>query len=123
MEKALNFSHFPVTLISWVQTLYNKASSCVLVNGQYSNWFRLGRGCRQGDPISPYLYLICAQIMSLMLRNNNNVDGISIKGKEILLSLFADDTTMFLAGKEKSLEGAIRITDTFSANTWIKNQQ
>lgn len=80
----------------------------------------LERGCRQGDPISPYLYLICAEIMSLMLRQNDRLKGIKIREHEHLLSLFADDTTLFLDGSEESFREAIHILDTFLGISGLK---
>lgn len=120
IEKALNFFNFPNSFISWFKILYKKANSCVSFNGQYSSWFELRRGCRQGDPISPYLYLICAEIMSLMIRNNKRIKGISLRDKDVLLSLFADDTTLFLDGSEESFTEAIKILDSFSKISGLK---
>ena len=119
-EKSLRFFNFPSSFINIVNTFYNKASSCVSFNGQYSKWFRLGRGCRQGDPLSPYLYLLCAEIMSLLFRSNSTIKGIKIKEKETLISLFADDTSLFLDGSENSFNEALRIMDTFSAISGLK---
>ena len=120
IEKALNFFNYPDSIIQWFKILYLKASSCVSFNGQYSEWFNIRRGCRQGDPISPYLYLICAEILSLMIRSNKNIKGIQIKDKEILLSLFADDTTLFLDGSERSFKETIKILDSFSKISGLK---
>ena len=113
IEKALHFFNFPGCIVEWFKVLYKKASTCVSFNGQYSEWFSIQRGCRQGDPISPYLYLICAEILSLMIRSNKKVKGIKLKDKEILLSLFADDTTLYLDGSEQSFREAIHILDSF----------
>ena len=59
--------------------------SCVPVNGQYSEWFHVQRGTRQGDPMSPYLFFISAEIMSIMIRQSNSVQSIKISDEEILL--------------------------------------
>ena len=65
------------------------------VNGQYSEWFGVKRGNRQGDPLSHYLFLICAEILSLILQKNKSINGVKIFEEEILLSQFANDTTFF----------------------------
>ena len=70
------------------------------------NFFSLRRGCRQGDPISPYLFILCAEILGKMVRKNKEIKGISINGKEYKLSQYADDTHLILDGTEKSLKAA-----------------
>ena len=120
IRKALNYFHFCPFVINFFDTIYHKPSSCITFNGQYSKWFMLERGCRQGDPISPYLYLICAEIMSLMVRKNDRLKGIKIRENESLISLFADDTTLFLDGSEESFREAIYILDTFSGISGLK---
>lgn len=120
LEKCLKFFKFPKSIVDWFHTLYNGASSCVYVNGQYSEWFSLNRGCRQGDPISPYFYLICAEVLSLLLRKNDNIKGIPVKNKEYLLSLFADDTSAFLDGSERSFTEAIHTFDRFSEMSGLR---
>ena len=62
-----------------------------------SNFFSLRRGCRQGDPISPYL---CAEILGKMVRKNKEFKGISINGKEYKISQYSDDTQMIPDGTE-----------------------
>ena len=70
------------------------------VNGQYSGWFDVKIGTRHGDPLSPYLFLICAEILSILVTQNKSIGGIKILDEEILLSQFADDRTFFLTAKE-----------------------
>ena len=120
IEKALVFFGFPENIVHWFKTLYHNPTSCITFNGQYSKWFKLERGCRQGDPISPYLYLICAEIMSLMFRKNENIKGIKLKEEETLLSLFADDTTLFLDGSENSFQNTFNVLDAFSSMSGLK---
>ena len=47
----------------------------MIVNGHLSEWFSLRRGCRQGDPLSPYLFILCAEILAVLIRNETNISG------------------------------------------------
>ena len=78
----------------WIKTFFKNANTCDSLNGQYTSWFDVQRGVRQGDQCSPYLYLICSEILSAMIRQNKQIKGINLKQKEILLSQFADDTLL-----------------------------
>lgn len=72
------------------KTLYTDAKLCVLQNGFFSEFFYIGHGCRQGDPILPYLFNICVEIMEIMVKQNRNIRGIHIQ-KEYCFFQYADD--------------------------------
>ena len=114
IESALAYFNFGTDIVNWFKTLYKDAKSNIHVNGQYSTWFPIKRGVRQGDPCSPYFYLIGAEILSIMLRNNTEIRGIVIKNIEYLLSQFADDTVLCLDGEEDSFRATIETLDKFS---------
>ena len=61
--------------------------------GTLSDFFAIERGCRQGDPIPAYLFLLCAQVIYLMIIKNKETKGINIDGCEHKFTQFADDTT------------------------------
>ena len=63
---------------------------------EWSAWFDVKGDTRQGDPLSPYLFLICAEILYQMIRQNKSIQGLKILDEELLTSQFADDTTFFL---------------------------
>ena len=52
--------------------LNTNIKSTVLVNGQPSLWFPICMGCRQGDPISPYLFILCVEILGIMTQVNKH---------------------------------------------------
>ena len=61
----------------------------------YVRLFSIGRGCRQGDPISPYIFILCVEVLGIMIRKSKDVKGIKINNVEFKLSKYADDTQMF----------------------------
>ena len=69
-----------------------------------SDFFYLKRGCRQGDPISPYIFILCAKILGKMIRCNNDIHGIIIDNKEYKKSQYADDTQLSLNGSKNLSE-------------------
>ena len=73
-----------------------------------TEYFCLQRGCRQGDPISPYSLILCAEVLGHMIRQNNTINGIVINRNHFKLSQYADDTQMFLDGSEQSLKECTR---------------
>ena len=87
--------------------MYNNASLAVNQGGNLSNFFNIGRGCRQGDPLSPYIFILCAEILAIKIRNNKNIKGIVIDDKEFKLSQYADDTSLLLDGSDKSLNASL----------------
>ena len=104
LEKALSFFNFGPSICKWIKLFVTDIRSCVIVNGMPSSWFNLERGCRQGDPISPYLFLLCAEILAHMIRQNDNIKGFFISELETKITQFADDTYLFLDGSKESFE-------------------
>ena len=109
----LDYFNFGNSIKSWVGLFQKGSKTCILQNGFMSNFFSLRRGCRQGNPISPYLFILCAEILGKMVRKNKEIKGISINGKEYKLSQYADDTQLILDGTEKSLKAALNLLKQF----------
>ena len=51
---------------------------------------------RQGDPLSPLLFILAIEILATQIRQDDNIHGVMVKNEEIKLTLFADDMTCFL---------------------------
>ena len=62
-----------------------------------SNLFSLERGVCQGDPLSPYLFIVAVETLAIAIRQNPGIKGISIGKEETKLLQYADDTTAVLS--------------------------
>ena len=107
--KVMEFFGFGNSIIFWIKTFNNNIKLSVNQCGNLSSFFNIGRGCRQGDPVSTFLFTLCAEILGIMIRNNINISGIIINDKEHKLSQYADDTLFLLDGTSKSLNATLDV--------------
>ena len=114
IEKTLLFFKFGEDFLKWIKLFLYNTDVAVQLNGFISDFFTVGRGCRQGDPISPYIFILCAEILSILIKNNDRIKGITIDGEEYKISQYADDTFLLLDGSDKSLNTALDTLDRFS---------
>lgn len=93
---------------SWTDLIMRCVSTVsysILVNGQPSETFLPQRGLRQGDPLSPYLFLICAEAFSSLIHkaeNHAEITGIKVARHAPPIShlFFADDSILFFRAKQ-----------------------
>ncbi len=78
----------------------------------------MGRGIRQGCPISPLLFLLVVQVMATHIKKAS-FHGISVFDKEIKLSQLADDTTIFVKNSEE-VESVINCIGEFTEISGLK---
>ena len=82
--------------------------------------FLLKRGYKQGDPISPYLFILCAEIVGKMIRKSEGIKRIKISNKEYKLSQYSDDTQIFLDGSESALNTTLSVLNRFYRISGLK---
>ena len=120
INNVLKYFGFGESIISWVNLFYKNAMLSVNQGGNLSSVFHIGRGCRQGDPLSPYIFILCSEILAIKIRNNKNIKGITIGNNEYKLSQYADDTSAILDGSDKSLNETLSELSFFSKYSGLK---
>ena len=97
----------------WIDTFYENIKSTVIVNGQIAQWFGVERVCRQGDPISLFLFILRVEIFAIMTREDSEIKRNWINKVEHNISQFADDTQLMNNGDTKSVQKSIEVVSTF----------
>ena len=120
IDKVFHFFGYGESIINWVKTLHTNVSSSINQGGNLSPFIHIQRGCRQGDPIAPYIFILCAEILAIRIRNNKKIKGINVENYPILMSQYADDTSLILDGSETSLQEAITELNNFAKISGLK---
>ena len=113
----LGFSESFIHLIKLMNTYLNASIVQAEVK---SDFFPIKTGCKQGNPIAPYLFLLCGQILHYMIEVNVEIKGIIIDLVEIKIRQFADDTTLVLDGSQSSLKAALNTLEIFGSYSGLK---
>ena len=120
ISKILKIFNFSQKTISIVKSLQKNSKSKILQNGHLSETIALGRGCRQGDPISPYFFVLAVELMGEAFRSHPEMSGTIVHGKEHKISQFADDTTLFMKFTERNLRVCMNILNSFFLISGLK---
>ena len=118
--KTLQYLGFTEAFIKWIKLFNRDIKATVAQCGELSKFFNIERGCRQGDPISAYIFIMAAQILTILIKFNKDIKGIKIGNTEFKLVQFADDTTLILNGTVESLQAALNILEIFGSFSGLK---
>ena len=108
-----------VQILSARSTFYANIKSCAVNNGLCSDYFELTRSVRQGDPLSPYLFLLAVETLAIAIRANEEIKGIVINQEETKLLQYANDTTAVLTDLE-SAQKLFQLLDKFKELSGLK---
>ncbi|CAL1377152.1 unnamed protein product [Linum trigynum] len=130
MEKAYDRVEWPCLLAvldkmgfnsvwqGWIHECVRSSSFSVLMNGTPSGYFTASRGLRQGDPLSPLLFVLCTEGFAALLRKaiiEKKLEGVKVAPRAPRVShlFFADDSYLFLRGSLQECENLIEVLNEY----------
>ena len=85
----------------WVSTFYNGAFMKIILNDWLTDPIPLCRGVRQGDPLSPLLYVLPVEVLAFLIRNSPEIESFlppGAGGRQARVCLYADETALPSSG-------------------------
>ena len=110
---------FPTEFNDLFNTLYKGAESAVMNNGLTTKYFPLGRSCRQGDCLSPYLFILALEPLIQLIKTDRAIEGFSPNNQTIKVSVYADDMTGFIRD-ERELVAFIGLIEHYGESSGLK---
>nr|GEZ44777.1 RNA-directed DNA polymerase, eukaryota, reverse transcriptase zinc-binding domain protein [Tanacetum cinerariifolium] len=106
-------------MVKWIMSCISLFAFSICLNGEIHGYFKGGRGLRQRDPISPYLFTLVMKVFNLIMCKNINDSpeyGYHFSCKDLKLShlCFADDLLVLCKGNKESVEVAKKDLEEFS---------
>ncbi|GJW99594.1 putative reverse transcriptase domain-containing protein, partial [Tanacetum coccineum] len=98
---------FHVNMVKWIMTCVTRTSFSIHINGDLHGYFKEKRGLHQGDPMSPYLFTLVMEVLTLILKRKVREEGDfayhnRCSKLKIINICFADNLIMFSRGDATS---------------------
>ncbi|GLT59598.1 hypothetical protein SLA2020_324080 [Shorea laevis] len=115
---------FPNKFIRWIEVCITSPTFSISLNGCLEGYFHGRKGIRQGDPLSPYLFVICMKALARMLNKGATTGALPFhpKCKKVGLThlCFTDDLLIFTDGSLKGMQTIDSILKQFYQVTGLK---
>ncbi|GKV09632.1 hypothetical protein SLEP1_g21103 [Rubroshorea leprosula] len=116
---------FNETWRKWIMECLRSSSVSVLINGSPTCQFSVSKGIRQGDPLSPFLFLIVAEGLNGLMASavdKGTYKGVRVGNEGVMVShlQFADDTVFFGEASEDNISAVKAIMRTFELASGLK---
>ena len=97
----------------FLKAIYDKPTANIILNGEKLKVFSLKPGTRKVCPLSPLLFNIVLEVLATAIRKEKEIKGIQI-GKEVELSLFADDMILYIENPKDSTRKLLELINEYS---------
>ncbi|WVZ65364.1 LOW QUALITY PROTEIN: hypothetical protein U9M48_014741 [Paspalum notatum var. saurae] len=119
----LQIRGFPTRWRNWLALILSSSSSSVLLNGVAGDAIVHKRGLRQGDPLSPYLFILAIDSLQRLFELATEEGFLSpLRGRyaKLRLSLYADDAVIFINPLKQDVDMTIRLMQRFGDATGLR---
>lgn len=111
---------FPNNITNVIMSCIRTVTFSILINGDPTDPFHPKRGIRQGDPLSPYLFILYAEILSGLIakgQQDGKIHSINIASKAPSMShlLYVDDSILFCRANPEEAQEILNILNTYQA--------
>lgn len=117
--KAFKEFGFGQNFIDGLKTIFKDIQSCTTNAGFTLRYFSPKQGVRQGCCVAPYLFIVAVEVLGIQIRHREEVRGVVLGPREVKLSQFADDLTVFVAD-EQSASRLLELIEDFGAFSGLK---
>ncbi|GKV12840.1 hypothetical protein SLEP1_g23934 [Rubroshorea leprosula] len=116
---------FCTTWRKWIRECLETSTVSILVNGSSTRQFSVSRGLRQGDPLSPFLFLIVAEGLNGLVSTaaqKGLLQGVEVGSRNLKIShlQYADDTILFGSATEDNVWAMKGILRAFELCSGLK---